>query len=111
MKSNCLFEALKAKIKNPRNVRIRVLSADLAGEFHVYWRDLKEQSILHFTYLDPNEKGIMFTGKISRHNIDAFESKLYAMMDAKGWSLTKKRAYAKRKGFRNPEPFSIKSQK
>ena len=111
MKSNCLFEALKAKVKNPRNVKIHILSAELAGEFHVYWRDLKEQSVLHFTYLNPEEKGIVFLGKISRHNVDAFESKLYSMMEAKGWNLKKKKAYAKRKGFRNLEPFSIKIQK
>ena len=40
MYSNCLFEAIKAKIKDPKNVHIHILSPKLNnGDFHIYWYD------------------------------------------------------------------------
>lgn len=112
MKSNCLFEAIKAKIKDPQNITIHILSPKLNnGELHVYWFDKKDNHIYHYTYLDEDSCYFFFEGKISSHNIKLFESKLYSRMKTLNWSDEKQKAYAIKKGFQNLEPFSINFQK
>ena len=88
MKSNCLFEAIKAKIKDPQNITIHILSPKLNnGELHVYWFDKKDNHIYHYTYLDEDSCYFFFEGKISSHNIKLFESKLYSRMKTLNWSV------------------------
>ena len=112
MISNCLFEAVKAKLKDPKNVHLHILSPKINnGEFHIYWFDDKDCHIYHFTYLDEDSCSILFRGKISCHNVNLFESKLYNRMNRIGWSVEQQKAYAIKKGFCNLEPFSISLQK
>lgn len=108
MISNCLFEAIKAKIKDPKNIHIHVLSPKLNhGEFHVYWFDDKDNHIYHFTYLNEDSCSILFNGKISCHNVKLFEAKLYNRMNTLGWSDNAQKLYAIKKGFVNREPLTI----
>lgn len=112
MISNCLIEAIKAKIKDPVNVHIHVLSPRLNdGELHIYWFDDKDNHIYHFTYLDENSCSLLFKGKISCHNVKIFESKLYSRMNALKWSVEQQKSYAIKKGFLNQEPFSVNLQR
>lgn len=39
MRSNCLFEALKAKIKNPKGVRVFKVPHDMDDGFHFMWKE------------------------------------------------------------------------
>ena len=39
MKSNCLFEAVKAKIKNPKNIQIFKLPKGISKTTHFVWKD------------------------------------------------------------------------
>lgn len=108
MKSNCLIEAIKAKLKDPQNIQIHVLSPKLNnGEFHIYWFDKKDNHIYHYTYLDEDSCYFWFEGKISCHNVKLFESKLYSRMNKLNWSIDKQKKYAIKNGFQNLEPVSI----
>lgn len=49
MMSNCLFEAVKAKLKNPKNVKILYWTPAMNnGRWHFLWRNLKDNTISHF---------------------------------------------------------------
>lgn len=113
MISNCLFEAVKAKLKDPRNVRIHYIPAKLNnGHIHFYWYDFADQSVRQFTHkINENVNGFLFKGETGSFNIKLFESRMYAKMKENGWSEDKQRNYANKKGFCNPEPFSIKVQR
>lgn len=111
--SNCLFEALKAKIKDPKNIKIHFIPLSLNKEsVHFYWYDIKDQSVKQFTH-KANEciNYIFFKGEIGSYNINLFEGRLFSKMKGLGWSDEKQRAYAIKKGFFNQEPFSIKVSK
>lgn len=112
MYSNCLFEAIKAKIKDPKNVHIHILSPKLNnGDFHIYWYDNKDKHIYHYTYLNSESSGLLFAGRITDHNVKMFESKLYSKMNSLNWTVEQQKQYAIKKGFINKEPFSIMIQK
>lgn len=110
--SNCLFEALKAKLNDWNNVKIHFIPAKLNnGNLHFYWYDIKDQSVNQFTHRADIKNNILFKGELSSHNISLFESKLYSKMANLNWSNDKQKAYANKKGFYNLEPFSIKVKK
>lgn len=113
MISNCLIEAVKAKIKNPQNVKIHYIPAKLNnGNLHFYWYDFADQSIFQFTHkANVKSSNILFNGETGSFNIKLFESRMYAKMKELGWSYEQQKSYANKKGFCNPEPFSIKVQK
>lgn len=110
--SNCLFEAIKAKLRNPSEVKVHIISPKLNdGTIHFYWYDESDQTIRQFTH-EPNVKTtILFEGKISAYNIKLFESRLFSKMKSAGWSIERQRGYANKKGFHNTEPFSIKTNR
>ena len=72
MKSNCLFEAIKAKLKNPKEVRIICLPKKWNDNvLHFMW--IKNNSVFHYENL--NEKfQLFFNGKIKEQPLDTFEA-------------------------------------
>jgi hypothetical protein len=105
MKSNCLFEALKAKIKNPE-VKIHFISPSLNnGRIHFYWID--DEAVWQFTHKQPVKIPLFFEGRTRRHNAYCFEGKMFQKMKELGWSIEKQRDYANKKGFLNKEPFEL----
>lgn len=73
-KSNCLIEALKAKIKDPRNVRIGYLAPSINhGELHFWWIKDSEGKAYHFRS-DKDEKfHFFFLGSICRNDLVFFQ--------------------------------------
>lgn len=73
MYSNCLFEALKAKIKDPKNVHIIYLPKKWnRGNLHFYW--IKGEDIFHYTNPKYNRTKILFKGTIKKENFETFEA-------------------------------------
>lgn len=72
MVSNCLIEAIKAKIKDPKNVRIIALKkAWNDGNLHFYWIDGNE--VYH--YEAPSSKApFLFKGETKHVSIESFEA-------------------------------------
>lgn len=74
MYSNCLIEALKAKIKDPKNTRIIYLSPkNNKGNWHFFW--IKNDTVHH--YSDPNARndpGLFFKGIYKESSLEAFEA-------------------------------------
>lgn len=107
--SNCLIEAIKAKVKDPENVRIHFMSRKLnRGSFHWYWYDLKEGSMMSFSH-DKSYRGqtALFKGFINANGFTMFEGTQFAKMSRLGWTVDEQREYARRKGFMNKEPFHL----
>ena len=49
MYSNCLFEAIKAKIKDPKNVQIHLIPPSINNwNLHFYWINKSNQTIYHY---------------------------------------------------------------
>lgn len=47
--SNCFFEMVKAKIKDPLNVKIGYLAPEINdNELHFWWINIKEGNVYHF---------------------------------------------------------------
>jgi hypothetical protein len=109
MKSNCLFEAIKAKIKDPKNVKIHRFPITLNNnQLHFYWINESENRFWHYSL--PNSKAFcnpLFDGKIKSMNNIFFEEKMYKKMNELKWSYDKQIKMAKKLGFRNPEPFEM----
>lgn len=74
MYSNCLFEAIKAKIKDPKNVQIIFISPKInGGEFHTFWAD--KDSVYH-AYDKGTSKGFkkyFFKPSFKKVSIQTFE--------------------------------------
>lgn len=112
MYSNCLFEALKAKIKDPKNVQIHLVPPSLNHfDLHFYWVDEVENRVFHYT---AKNSGIwaklnifLFKGYQKGTPIILFEELLYKKMRRAHWSLKKQVKTARYLGFRNKEPFEI----
>ena len=68
--SNCFIEALKAKIKNPRNVKIHLYPTELnGGELHFYWTD----GVNFYHFVKENKNAIfLFKGKIKVYEKNLF---------------------------------------
>ena len=106
MYSNCLFEAIKAKIKDPKNIHIHHFPISLNNNYlHFYWVDDRDNAILH--YENPNAGkywfsrfSLLFNGRLKRHQRDLFERKLYKKMTNLGWSFRKQVRIAKKLGFK-----------
>ena len=64
MKSNCLFEAIKAKLKNWNDVQIGYIPRKLnKGVFHIYWIDYSNESepkVRHYANPNKNLKNVIF---------------------------------------------------
>ena len=103
MKSNCLLEAVKAKIKNPRDVKIIVLPGKVFGaHLHIMWRD--EEKVLHA--FDPNFNPetskfinrICYTPSFKTNSIESFEA--YVLDCLKRKSKKMKIEYSKKFGLK-----------
>lgn len=100
MYSNCLIEAIKAKLKDPLNIKLGIIEPRInGGNLHFYWIDNKEKRVYH--YKDPNNaKGLktyFFPGKLSYYDdIDFFYTLLIHKCYKAGLSIKETFAYAKR---------------
>lgn len=83
--SNCLIEALKAKIRDPKNVKILFVSKrfTMSGRFHYFWKkdnlvyDFKcESNVKHFWQM------FLFKGYIRANDFSNYERMIY-------WKLEK----------------------
>ena len=82
--SNCLIEALKAKIKDPKNAKITYISPFKNKKFqpHFLWSDGKDD--YDFGVSDKNLKWynlILFKGEIRKRRLgfnENYKSKLYS---------------------------------
>lgn len=81
MYSNCLFEAIKAKIKDPKNVQIHLIPPSINNwNLHFYWSNKSNQSIYHYSEENKNclsRFKILFHGKLKSRWILSFEELLY----------------------------------
>lgn len=76
--SNCLFEAIKAKIKDPKNIHIFLLPPKLNnGRYHFYWIDDNQPNIIK-SFINPkatSKQSFLFKdGEFDKHKRDVFEN-------------------------------------
>ena len=70
--SNCLIEAVKAKIKDPKNVSIRMYPASINnGQVHFYWVNV--DTFYHYTHKNKNEK-FLFKGETKNYRKVFFDN-------------------------------------
>ena len=105
MKSNCLIEALKAKIKNPKSVTIHVFPLSLNNnQLHFYWIDDSENRVFHYAKANCNSFCCpLFEGVLKKRIRDCFEEKMMMAMIDKKWSYKKIMKVAKKMGIRNSD--------
>lgn len=72
MYSNCLIEAIKAKLRHPKSIRILYLPKEWnRGNLHFYW--VKDDTIHHYEATSENA-GFLFNGKFKKQNLETFEA-------------------------------------
>lgn len=107
--SNCLFEAIKAKLKDPKNVKIHFLGKQLTGTMHWYWYNLsdapEDRGVYSFTHKAKLKQRILFKGFINCDTFNMWESFLFHKMKKYGFTVEEQKAYAKKHGFVHKEPF------
>lgn len=71
--SNCLIEALKAKIKNPKNVHIHKVPAKWNHEIfpHFWWED-GENAFEFLTKKDRHFQVLLFEGRLKKRRLCAY---------------------------------------
>lgn len=73
MYSNCLLEAIKAKIKDPKNVSIVCLPKELNnGHIHFMWRNKLDNTVHHYRDDGKSDK-FFFNGIHKTMSFEAFE--------------------------------------
>lgn len=109
MISNCLFEAIKAKIKNPQNIRIHVMPISINnGQLHFYWVNIAENRMYHYVLPGCNVFcNPLFNGKLKSMNNIFFEEKMYKKMAKLNWTRECQIKMAKKLGFSITEPFEL----
>lgn len=105
--SNCLIEAIKAKIKDPKNVHIYLMPPSLNyGRKHFYWVDDKKPDIIQ-SFINPNatEKQSYFfkNGKFHKRDRNTFENFTIQRLYRQTKSLKKMLKLAKKFRFRMTE--------
>lgn len=90
MISNCLIEAIKAKIKN-RNVEIHRFPFALNNyQLHFYWIDKAENQMYHYCLPESTKFCVpLFNGKLKVRSRALFGLKMVRRMKEKNWSQTK----------------------
>lgn len=76
MHSNCLFEAIKAKIKDPKNVSIIAIPKVLnQGHIHFMWRNKLDNTVHHYRSNENDEQSShkCFNGVYKTLSFEAFE--------------------------------------
>lgn len=73
--SNCLFEALKAKIKDPKNIKILYLPGKIFGtHFHIMWKEGNEIKHAYNSNYNNFCTGLFYKVKYNTNSFEAFES-------------------------------------
>ena len=72
MISNCLFEAIKAKLKNPQNVRIIRLPKEISSTAHFMW--INKNNVYHAYDYKHSKNHFLFDCKIKSIPYYVFES-------------------------------------
>lgn len=79
--SNCLFESIKAKLKNWESVSIHVLPGWISptGRFHFYWKNNQTHKVYDFKYHPDYSKnfGIYFKGFIQEQTEEEWRTYVY----------------------------------
>lgn len=87
MFSNCLIEAIKAKIKNPK-LKIKMIPPEVNnGVIHFYWTD--GETVYHYSRKpeEQNNRSFLFCGKLKTSRLSVFESILIHRMYTKNFSV------------------------
>ncbi|MGA0200816.1 MAG: hypothetical protein ACO3NK_17165 [Prochlorotrichaceae cyanobacterium] len=66
--SNCLIEAIGAKLRSPCAIQIKTLVKD--GSVHFYWYDRRQQKHFAFHALNrnlPNWRKVWFAGRVQEY--------------------------------------------
>lgn len=96
--SNCLIEAIKAKIKNPKKVKIYLYPREINNnEIHFYW--VENNTAYHFTK-NNSKSVILFEGKVKSYDSNLFYSLMGHKMFKAG--LDRKQAFELAKKYRLP---------
>ena len=92
--SNCLFEAIKAKLKNWKNVSIHFIPGWLepTGHFHFYWNNSSNNTYYDFRLLPGHHKNlcIFFKGYIEVSSQSEWEKRMYRSTELLNKKLQKK---------------------
>ena len=88
--SNCLIEAIKAKIRN-RNVEIHIFPFALNNnQLHFYWVDKMEDQMYHYCLPGSTRFCVpLFEGTLKVRSRAIFGLKMVKAMEEKNWSQTK----------------------
>ena len=81
MRSNCLFEAVKAKLKDWKNVHILYLPPRWnGGHLHFFW--LEGDTVYHFTHEtdDESKQSYFFKGFVKKIKLTTFEASILHKM-------------------------------
>lgn len=72
--SNCLIEATKAKIKDWKNVKLKVFLPSFAGSLHFAWSDGKhDYEFISDTALPPWQAYTLFKGRLVERRVGTFD--------------------------------------
>lgn len=98
MYSNCLLEAIKAKLRHPKTVHILYLPRKWNdGNLHFMW--IKDDCIYHYEALKSSAK-LFFKGKFKHQSLETFEAVILRHL-ARTRPKLKKEFVAKRLHFRS----------
>lgn len=101
--SNCLIEALKAKIKDPKNVKIVYLGKKINnGARHCLWINYKTNTVTHYTHSEDEKFYGLFKGYYKQSSIEDFEAFLLNRAYFKGISVQKLAKKYKLPSFNKP---------
>lgn len=99
MYSNCLFEALKAKIKDPKNVKVLLIPPSInQGRIHFCWS--LEDRIYHYTDTTNKKNQIWFSGKLKNYDKRYFEGLIIMRMYNAKYSIKRAVKTAKKLGLK-----------
>lgn len=100
MRSNCLFEAIKAKIRDPKNVSIIVIPKVLnEGHIHFMWHNKLDNTMHHYRS-DGKFNHFCFNGIYKTLSFDAFEMWMLYRLYRLQSSATNKVKIAKKLGLK-----------
>lgn len=99
--SNCLIEAIKAKIKDPKHIKIHRIPLKLNhNKIHFYWTDSEK----FYHYVSPNQhpKNILwFKGVYKVYDSTLFNTIMLCRMEQRNWSIEKKAKVTEKLGMKN----------
>lgn len=93
MYSNCLLEALKAKIKNPKQTRIHAVPAKfnpLHTPFPHFWWSIDGQAYEFISDKDRKFQVVLFKGHVETRTVDEMKEKIRRLFRLYTISLSKK---------------------